>query len=75
MISSRSSEMSRMAVPLLALLQQQGVDVLGGANVHAARGLGGDQHARLAREFARQHHFLDVAAGQALDSAYRGMAS
>ncbi len=56
-----------MAVPCLALLQQALVDVLGRADIHPARGLGGDQHLRAARQLARHDQLLDVAAGQVLD--------
>src|SRR3989304_3948439 len=45
-------------------LQQQGVDLLGGADVEARGGVGGDDQARPAREFAGENQPLDVAAGE-----------
>src|SRR3982750_3354746 len=52
---------------LTAVLEQALVHVLGSAHVHALRGVGGDQHAVLARHLARDHDLLLVAARQRED--------
>ena len=65
-ISSRSSEIRRIPVPCFALLEEPLVDVLGGADVHTAGGLGGDEDFRVPRELARHDELLDVAARKVL---------
>ncbi len=60
--SSRSSDTSTMAAPAALALEQLRANVLGGADVEAARRLRDDHDPRVAREDARQQHLLDVAA-------------
>ena len=48
----------------VALGDELAVDELDGADIHAARGLRGEQHARLAADLARDDDLLLVAAGE-----------
>ena len=61
-ISSSSSETSRIAAALVALLDEPAVDELDRADVEAARRLRGDQHPRVALDLAREDDLLLVAA-------------
>ena len=61
-ISSRSSLISRIAVPSVAPLEQEPVDRLDRPHVQAARGLDGDHHRGLRLDLARQDQPLEVAA-------------
>ena len=51
----------------VARLHDAGADLGDGREVEAEAGIGDDQQVALARELARQHGALHVAAGQALD--------
>ena len=64
-ISSSSSETSRIARALVALLHEPAVHELDRADVEPARRLRGDQHARVAVDLAREHDLLLVAAREA----------
>jgi hypothetical protein len=57
--------MSRIAAPC-ALFEQLFAHIFGRADVEAAGGLRGEDDARVAGDLARQHHFLNVAAGEVL---------
>ena len=49
--------------PPVAFGEKLAVNELGRADIDPARRLFGDQHARLMREFPRDHHLLQIAAG------------
>ena len=63
-ISSRSSLISSTPTPSRGRVAQVRVHGLDRADVEPARRRGGDEHARLARELAREHDLLQVAARQ-----------
>ena len=74
-ISSSSSETSRIAAALVALLDQAAVDELDRADVEAARRLRGDQDLRVAVDLAREDDLLLVAAGEAAGARRRPAAA
>ena len=63
-ISSSSSETSRIARPSSRSVDEPPVQELDRTDVEAARRLRGDQHARVARDLARDDELLLVAAGE-----------
>ena len=73
-ISSRSSEISRIAVARRAPLEQQPVDRLDRADVEAARRLDGDHQARPGLDLAGEDQPLEVAARQEAGLACRSTA-
>ena len=64
--------MSRTPTPPAAAVAQVRVHGLDRADVEAARRRGGDEHARLARELAREHDLLQVAAREHAAPALSG---
>ena len=74
-ISSSSSETSRIAASLVALLDEAAVHELDRADVEAPRRLRGDQHLRVAVDLAGEDDLLLVAAGEAARAGLRPAAA